>query len=148
MRFLKCFPRVQINETAIAEYNRITANEYARIRDFLILHYCTTQRSDSELWRYCQSLPLPESFQHKIDVFTHTGRVPMSTEESYSEASWVAIFTGQEVFPKHYASQADFIAADSLRAGMNKRRDHIARLVATMPSHEEFIKRVCQSDIR
>ncbi len=148
LRFLENFPTTHINEVAIAEYNRITTNEYARIRDFLILHYCTSKRDDSDLWRYCRAMVLPDELQHKIDVYTHTGRVPMLSEESYSEASWVTIFTGQGVIPSRYAAQANFIDLGALKTGMNQRRQNIAKFVSAMPEHREFIARVCPSDIR
>lgn len=147
-RFLEFFPDAHIDEIAVAEYNRITSNEYARIRDFLIAHYCTTGRDDTELWRYCRTMALPDELQHKIELFKHTGRVPMLTEESYMEASWVAILIGQNIIPERYARQVDFRDLEDLRRGMMKRRDTIAKLVGTMPSHEEFIARVCPSDIR
>lgn len=148
LRFLDSFPTTDINETAIAEYNRVTASEYARIRDFLILHYCSSARDDSDLWRYCKNMLLPDELTHKIEVFTHTGRVPMLSEESYSEASWVAIFIGQHIIPKTYATQADFIDLALLKSGMEKRRQGIAKIVASMPSQQEFIARVCPTDIR
>lgn len=143
MRFLENFPTREMNSSAIAEYNRITANEYARIRDFLILHYCTNQRSEGELWRYCRAMSVPDELQHKIDVFTNTGRVPMLTEESYLEPSWVAIFIGQQIVPNAHASQAHFMAAPTLSAGMAKRRDTIQQFVTAMPDHAQFIARVC-----
>lgn len=143
MRFLEHFPTRYLNQAAINEYNRIATNEYARIRDFLILHYCTNQRVDGELWRYCREMTLPESLQHKIEIFKQTARVPMLGEESYMESSWVTIFTGQHIFPLHYATQAQFVEQQALAVGMQKRKESIQKLVSTMPTHEQFIARVC-----
>lgn len=143
MRFLEFFPSQVINQISVDEYNRVTCNEYRRIRDFLILHYCTSQRNDGELWRYCRTMLLPDELQHKITLFKNTGRVPLLSEESYMEPSWVSIFIGQGIIPTHHAEQTRFVADTSLLAGMKKRRDIIAQLVAAMPIHSEFVARTC-----
>ena len=64
-----------------AEYNRLTANEYERIRDFLILHYCLTRRTDSEFWKHCSAMELPDTLNHKIETFAATGKVPLYSDE-------------------------------------------------------------------
>jgi tryptophan halogenase len=42
------------NETMSARYNRIMANRYYEILDFINMHYCMTQRSDTEFWQEAQ----------------------------------------------------------------------------------------------
>ncbi len=79
----------------IDEYNRVTANEYERIRDFLILHYCRSRRPEA-MWAQCRAATVPETLAHKIALWEAGGRVPLYTEESYQEPSWVSIFAWQQ----------------------------------------------------
>ena len=59
----------------IAEFNRLVDYEYDRVRDFLILHYPLNSRDDSELWRYCRTMQVPESLEEKIALFRHRGYI-------------------------------------------------------------------------
>jgi tryptophan 7-halogenase len=143
-RLVDLFPDLTFDPRITEEYNRITANEYARIRDFLILHYCATERDDTPLWSYCRSMALPESLQYKIDVFRASGRVPLYSEESYQEPSWVSIFLGQHVYPDRYDPVIDNIDDERLKRGMLQRRAAIRRTAERMPTHREFVDRLRQ----
>jgi tryptophan halogenase len=142
-RLIEFFPDRSCDARMVDEYNRLSISEFERVRDFLILHYCATERDDSELWRYCRAMPLPDSLQRKIDVFRSCGRVALQSDESFFEPSWVAIFLGQHVYPERYDPIIDRIDTGKLRRGMQQRREAIARTVAAMPTHQEFVARYC-----
>ena len=133
-RLIEMCPDRQLDPMISAEYNRASVNEWDRIRDFLILHYSATQRDDAPLWQYCRSMPLPDSLQYKMDVFRSSGRVPLLSEESYQESSWVSIFLGQNVFPRRYDPLVDNINVEHLKRGMLQRRQAIRRLAEGMPA--------------
>jgi len=144
-RLIEMFPDGRFDSAISTEYNRVTVNEWERIRDFLILHYCATGRDDAPLWQYCRQLQLPDSLQHKMDIFRSSGRVPLLSEESYQEPSWVAIFLGQDVFPRRYDPLVDNISVENLKRGMLQRRQAIRRLAESMPTHGDFIAQRCGS---
>jgi len=138
-RLIEMFPDRDCDPVVSAEYNRVSANEWERIRDFLILHYCATQRDDSPLWNYCRAMRVPDSLQYKMDVFRSSGRVPLYSEESYQEPSWVCIFLGQNVFPKRYDPLVDSIPIEHLKSGMRQRVRAIRQRAESMPTHRDFI---------
>jgi tryptophan halogenase len=142
-RLIEMFPDKGFDPTLIEEYNRVSRNEFERIRDFLILHYCATQRDDSPLWSYCRTMSIPESLRYKMDVFSSCGRVPLYSEESYQEPSWVSIFLGQHVYPKRYDPIIDNIEMERLHSGMLQRRSTIRALAERLPTHRDFIARYC-----
>ena len=65
----EAFPRKPIDPTLIDEFNRLVDLEYERVRDFLILHYYANTRDDSELWKYCRNMDVPDSLREKIALF-------------------------------------------------------------------------------
>jgi tryptophan halogenase len=142
-RLIEMFPDRNFDPVMIAEYNRMTTLEFERIRDFLILHYHATERDDSPLWRYCREMSVPDSLQHKIDVFKSCGRVAIQGEETFLEPSWVAIFLGQHVYPRRYDPLIDAIELPRLQRGLQQRRAAINTAAQAMPKHGEFIARHC-----
>src|SRR6185436_3385118 len=137
-RLVDYFPDRRCDVRIRREFNRLSANEFARIRDFLVLHYCLSQREDAELWRYVAHMPLPDTLRDKIELWRAAGRIALFSEESFVEPSWVAIFTGQEVLPERYDPLVDTITEDRLRRGLQQRRENIRRAVAGMTPHDEF----------
>ena len=138
-RLVEFFPDRHCDARIAREFNRISANEFARIRDFLILHYCLTRRDDAELWRYAASMPLPESLIAKNELWRAAGRVALYSEESFLEPSWVAIFTGQEVLPERYDPLVDTIADDRLRRACSSGARTFSAPWPRMAAHDDFI---------
>lgn len=143
VRLVDYFPQHGFDPVAVGEYNRLTANEQERIRDFLIAHYCLTGRTDSDFWRHCAATEVPETLAHKIELFAATGRIALYSEESFQEPSWVAIFLGNGIIPKSYHPLVDFIPDGEIRRVLAERRTEIARMAEAMPTHQAFIERFC-----
>jgi tryptophan 7-halogenase len=142
-RLIEMLPDRDMDPRIADEYNRVTANEFERIRDFLILHYCLTRRTDAPLWDYCRTMEVPDELALKMQVFKACGRVSLLAEESYQEPSWVSIFAGNEFLPDRYDPLVDRIELDRLRAGLLQRRQRITQAAEGMPAHEAFIERFC-----
>ncbi len=145
-RLIEYLPDMDFDPVVADEYNRVTANEYARIRDFLILHYCRSRRLEP-MWAHCRAMPIPDTLAHKIAIWEACGRVPLYSEESYQEPSWVSIFLGNAVMPRRYDPIVDQLPLDRLRGGMTQRRAAIARLAEQMPPHTAFVDRACRAPV-
>jgi len=94
MRLIALFPDRKGNDLARQEYNRLTEAEYEHIRDFLVLHYRQTERSDP-LWAYTRSMEIPETLQYRLDHYTSHGRLVAFGHDLFPNASWLAVMAGQ-----------------------------------------------------
>ena len=144
-RLLALFPDRDFDPLVTAEFNRIAINEFERIRDFIILHYKLTRRTDTPLWRYCAAMSIPEPLQYKIDHFKRYGRLVSEGMELFGNASWLAVHIGQLNWPDRHDPLIDLRALDG-DAILAQQRQAMARAAEAMPSHGAYIKSYCAAD--
>lgn len=144
-RFLALFPDRDFDPLVSEEFNRLTIQEFERVRDFIILHYCVTERDDSELWRYVAQMPIPDTLQYKIDHFRHYGRLVTEGFELFQNPSWLAVHIGQGNWPQRYDPLVDErteVDAKRLMAGLHR---VIRETAQAMPTHDKYIRRNCRA---
>lgn len=145
MKLVEFFPHADMEAVNTAEFNRTMAMEYERIRDFLILHYHATERSDSPFWNYCRTMEIPSSLSYKINLFRAQGHIERYKHGMFLEPSWVAVYLGQGIVPTTYHPQVDSLDQARLQHQMQEMRALIQRGVAAMPRHSDSIQRYCHS---
>ncbi len=143
LRLIALLPDSAMSPLLAREYNAQTAVEYERIRDFLILHYKASARDDSELWRYCAAMPIPDSLQYKIDHFREYGLLVADGHELFANPSWIAVYLGQGIVPQRAPALAAMRAGVPVAERLAQVRAAMDEAVAAMPSHGEFIARHC-----
>lgn len=124
------------------EFNRLMHLEYERVRDFLILHYCATQRDDSEFWNYCRTMELPDSLAEKMELFRERGVVRMYRDGMFLEPSWLAVYYGQNIYPRRHDPLSDSIPAETLGRELEAMRGRYRAAASTMPLHSERLARL------
>ena len=142
-RLLNFFPSSVPSEVDIREYNRLTRREFEHIRDFIVLHYHATQRDDSPLWNYCRTMSIPQSLQHKMDLFQSQGRLFSEADELFAQGSWIQVMQGQGLRPRGYNPIVDVVDADDISVFIDGIRHAIQKCVELMPTHEKFIQMNC-----
>ena len=95
MHLLQLFPKKQHDPRLVDEFNRRMDIEYERIRDFLILHYHLNGRDDSELWRHCRSMAIPDSLQRRLQLFQHSGIIEQYRDGLFTPPVGSACFWGR-----------------------------------------------------
>lgn len=124
-------------------FNRLTAREYARIRDFLILHYNATRRDDSPFWNYVRTMDVPDSLTEKVEVFKGNGQIFREEDELFTETSWAAVMMGQGIQMGSHNPMADSIDTPDARKEIDEMEQSIRYLVQHMPGHGDYLQRYC-----
>lgn len=121
-----------------AEYNARIRTDYEEVRDFLILHYCTSRRSDTEFWRRCQSYPVPEGLTARIRLFADHGQLRLDKDMMFQKRSWQSVFTGMGVVPRRYHPFADMGDFERIHKKMRADVDSIEAATRALPDYQGF----------
>ena len=145
-RLLAHFPDRHFRAADIDRYNRTMAFEYEKIRDFIILHFKATARSDTPYWDYLREMPIPDYLADKIELFKGSGRVFRENDELFNDTSWFAVFIGQGIIPESYDPMVDCMDEGLFKARMAEIKAVIARSAEVMPGHMDFIRENCAAE--
>ncbi|WP_338468354.1 tryptophan halogenase family protein [Novosphingobium sp. ZN18A2] len=141
-RFLLLLPDRGHDPLLAEEYNRLTALEYERIRDFLILHYAANTR-DEPFWKACAAMAVPDELSYKIRHFAKNARLVSRDDELFRNPSWLAVFVGQGVIPESYDRLADARPQVDGAAMLGRLRDMMRDAARTFPTHDDYIAQHC-----
>ena len=146
MQLVPLLPDKTIDPRLRDEFNLLMDLQYERIRDFLILHYKLNNRDDSELWRYCAAMDVPESLARKIDLFRHCAIIEQYKDGLFTPTSWLSVFIGQGLIPESYSPLADTMPEESLISRLDEFRTEIRDRLEEMRRHDRFIELYCAAE--
>lgn len=138
--FLRFFPDRDCDPSLIKEYNRRMATDFEEVRDFIILHYCTTQREDTPFWQWCKNMEIPESLKERIALFKGHGALREGTDELFRSSSWQSVFEGMGIRPNKYCPRVDNMDFQEISATLKVAKQSIQAMVKTLPTHDEFLQ--------
>jgi tryptophan halogenase len=128
-------------------FNHLMAQRYERIVEFIKLHYCLSQRSDSAFW--CDNTAaasIPASLRDKLSMWR--GRPPSRLDfitdlEMYPPSSWQYVLYGMEFktqLPANLIRAEEIKAAQEEFRNIEKMRDFAAN---DLPDHRQLIAQIC-----
>jgi tryptophan halogenase len=125
------------------QYNRVMDQEYEWVRDFIILHYKATERTDTPFWNQCRTMEVPETLTHRMDLFRSHGRVFREGSELFTKVSWLQVMHGQRVSPRTYHPLTDLLDEAEIQSYLDEVEGVIAACTEVMPTHAAFIAENC-----
>lgn len=133
-KLLELLPISSDFELDAKEFNRMVSDEYEKIRDFIILHYHLNNRAEG-FWQQTATMNIPDSLQHKMEVFKESASVVEYDAGLFMPPSWLAVYFGQGLFPEKIDSRIEQISTHELLPLVQKIPEHLRHLVKKMPSH-------------
>lgn len=138
-RALELLPGRDCDPVELSEYNRRTAEETLRVRDFLALHYLRSGRRDGAFWRALGERPFSDSLALTVQQFEARGRIPFFEEETFDRADWAQVLIGLGVLPRRLNPLVLRVDAGQAAAGMERLASQIEALVQRMPPYREYL---------
>jgi tryptophan halogenase len=142
-RLIALFPDRRFNPVERDEYNRQMQDMFEDVRDFIVLHYNATRRTDSPFWDYCRTMDVPESLKRRTDLWKAKGRLFREGFELFSTTSWVAVMLGQGIVPDEYEPAVDALDEEKVGQALEQMREAILATAERLPTHGEFIAMTC-----
>lgn len=138
-RLLAMFPLDGYTQADEDEFNRQAIEEFEFIRDFIILHYKLTSRDDTLFWQRCREMEIPDSLQHRMDLFAANGRLFRHAEELFREIGWLQVMVGQGIMPKGHHPMVDRLPKEQLEQFLADIQTILARSVDALPDHGQYV---------
>jgi tryptophan halogenase len=88
-------------------------------------------------------MSVPDSLQHKIDLFRSSGLVHEDAEDLFKNVAWLQVMLGQGVEPENYHSMANVITDDQLDKFLGDIRRVVEHKAATLSDHREYVQAHC-----
>ncbi len=149
VRFMRVFPFDGVMPSLVNEFNQKWQSEMLAIRDFIVMHYKVNQRNDSEFWRACQQMAVPDSLAHKLQLFEESARVFLDDGDIFRVDSWTQVLIGQGLIPRAYHRIADEMPDSEFENFLGGMLSTINHAVTKLPIHETFLKhnKIMNTDI-
>lgn len=133
-------------ETSARQYNDIMRRRYERALDFIKLHYCLTERRDTQFWRdNADRASIPDSLQELLERWRF--RPPDSIDidpnvDIFAEASWQYVLYGMGYRTDLRPRAGVLRYYDDARAAFDEIRRQSDYACQTLPNHRELIETV------
>ena len=99
-----------------------------------------TNRRDSDFWKDCSDLQVPDTLAHRIELFRETARVFRVKEDLFKENSWIQVMMGQGIKPEQYHPVVNVMSEQELTRFMGQIKSRVDDTVAKLPRHEAYVK--------
>ena len=147
MRMLQMFPQGDVAQSDIDEFNKQTFYEMENVRDFIILHYHLTNRTDTAFWRHCRNMDVPETLKHRMRLFRESGRTFRANDELFAENSWTQVLLGQGIMPETHHPVADVMSREEVERFLKHIEENVRRTVRSLPTHKAYLASYCPAVI-
>jgi tryptophan halogenase len=145
VHFIRHFPDSHFDASNENIFNQKIDADYEEVRDFIILHYCTSGRDDTDFWRWCQTMPVPDTLREKIRLFRERGQLEHTSGQFFTRDSWCSILEGMNIRPQKYHPLLDAFNSEGLANTLSENVKNIRATVLKMPTHHDYIQAHCKA---
>ncbi|WP_448211858.1 tryptophan halogenase family protein [Colwellia sp. MEBiC06753] len=136
-------PAADTHDTIKQSYNKLMNEFYASLKDFIVLHYCITDRDDTEFWQHAQTTAqYSGNLASKLELWRHKYCEKMDMDGSnavlFSENNYRYILYGMDYLPtlNGGVDQAD---SQQIFDYIKQQANHVAGIALT---HSDYLKRL------
>jgi tryptophan halogenase len=138
------FPTRDFAEPLADSYNDAMASLYEHIRDFVVVHYCTTQREDTEYWRANKHNPnVPPRLAAQLERWRYRAPAIFDNKSGFNffhPTSFHYILAGMHRFTEPTDYVRNRLPSERVAFMRRRIRDVHANALAASIDHVEYLK--------
>jgi len=138
------FPWAGDFETSARQFNANLRRRYERTLDFIKLHYCISERRDSQFWRdNVDPASVPDSLKELLDRWRFRPPNEMDVDRNvdiFTEASWQYVLYGMGWKTDLSAKAGVFRFREEAKAAFSKIRQQGEFALRQLPSNRELVR--------
>jgi len=141
------FPDGDLEDVALRSYNRQVAECIDGVRDFLLIHYRATDRSDTEFWRATNHTVLPDSLVERLSLWEKRMPNERNINPSYhgfDSYSYSVMLLGLNYRPPRSLPVLDHLDSSNALNAFRSLRGQAERLRRSLPSQYEYLTHLHQ----
>jgi hypothetical protein len=146
-KFKSYFPDKTFNPKLIENYNNYMTRYYQSIKEFLVLHYCTTEREDTEYWKTARfGLNIPDDLKHVMALYKENSLSfadsLFNDVKSFTTSSYIFILAGMNKYPDKLLPLLDYKDLRFLEGQYENGKKRFITdnpLIRTLPDHYEYV---------
>lgn len=131
-------------EASARQFNSIMLKRYERARDFIKLHYCLSERRDSQFWRdNVDAATVPDSLHELLDRWRFRPPDPIDIDTNidiFNEASWQYVLYGMGWRTDLSGKAGAFRFRREAREAFDQVRQQAAFGIRTLPTNRELVQ--------
>jgi tryptophan halogenase len=134
-----------MDEETVSSYNRVVGDCIDGVRDFLILHYRTTDRADTEFWRATKRVQVSPELAERLALWKRrlpNARNINSRFHGFEAYSYSVMLLGLNYWPEASLPALDHIDDTKALQTFRLLREKTQGLVAALPSQLEYLTHV------
>ncbi|MBC6417308.1 MAG: tryptophan 7-halogenase [Prochloron sp. SP5CPC1] len=137
------FPDKSFNPIVRKRYNKFITYHYENIRDFIVLHYCTTQREDTPFWKANKYHPaIPENLQENLELFK--AMLPnfdlLERPPLFGDYSYACILLEMKYLPETSLPRLDYLEQEEIEKELDLIQNQAIKLKQNLPNHSQYLQ--------
>ncbi len=139
------FPGLAQDEETAKSYNRVVGDCIDGVRDFLILHYRTTDRADTAFWRATKTVQVPGELGERLELWKKRLPNPRNINprfHGFEAYSYSVMLLGLNYQPPSSLPALDHVDGERALHAFRLLREKTRRLVSALPSQLEYLTHV------
>jgi len=145
-QFVEFLEQGDVSEAAHARFNARVNEHFEGTRDYIVTHYKTNTRQDTEYWRAnAANLNLSDDLKQLYSLWMAGKSIAPAVRQQalgkgYPVFSWYSIMAGMGIFPD--AAQLREPSAEEARFSMAEIDNLLERSVSNYPDHAQALQRI------